>query len=91
MPAVPPPQKCFTPPPVPNTMGMNRIVLTQMLACGFLGWGIFAMAVDRWLPTERTPELPSWGTVTQQVSTPSTGAVSIKSAQFKVGDRDQTR
>lgn len=70
---------------------VNRLVLTQMLTCGVLGWAIFALAVDRWLATENIPEPSRTEAVAQQVSGPSPGTISLKSAQFPGSDRNKTR
>jgi hypothetical protein len=62
-----------------------------MLACGILGWGIFAIAVDRWLPVEQSSETLPLKTNAQQVAGPINGTTIIKSAQFHVSERDKTR
>ncbi|MDP1562944.1 MAG: hypothetical protein Q8M16_16320 [Pirellulaceae bacterium] len=91
MPITSPSQKHFVPSAATTSLDVNRVVLAQMLACGIMGWSIFAFSIDRLLPRQDLPELPRSESVVQHVSSPINGSVSVKSAQFNVNDRDQTR
>jgi hypothetical protein len=91
MPANPPKPIRGPSPSKPSVAGVDRVVLTQMVTCGVLGWAIFAVAVERWLPTPSAGTLRQSQTVAQQASATTAGSVVVKSAQFQVSERETTR
>lgn len=75
----------------PLTLGVTRMVLAQMVGCGILGWVMFAVAVERWLPSDNSQASPTFDATTHQVSVKAADSISVKSAQFQVSEPDKTR
>ncbi|MBL8892548.1 MAG: hypothetical protein JNL67_21405 [Planctomycetaceae bacterium] len=75
----------------PRNLGITRIVIAQMVGCGVLGWALFAVAVERWIPAHSSHVNPKSESLTRQVSVPKADSISVKSAQFHAHEPDKTR
>lgn len=82
-------------PRTPEPHGLSLTLLAQLLACGILGWTVFALGVERLLPhvtataTNTATNTASWTTVGSRISgtlPPAVSAMPIDEGDPVVAD-----